>query len=277
MFVPRLFSFIILVTLFVLSIVWKDRIGLAIFGFLFTLGAFGLTYEILTMLEKIGRKSYKLSTAMAAAFLIGGLVCGLGYRFLLIIPAILMVMMWLQMLNHRKFEESLDRLIHSAAALMMSVLPLSFLVSIYMMGEGTTYGGRWLLVAMVLTTKAGDTGAYCTGMLYHKISGGRNHKIVPNISPKKSWEGTIGGCLCSILVSILLFGNGTMNDVILGILLFFGGFYGDLVESAFKRTCGVKDSGAIIPGMGGIYDVLDSLLLNAPIFYFYLVLKNLIY
>lgn len=277
MFVPRLFSFIILVTLFVLSIVWKDRIGLAIFGFLFTLGAFGLTYEILTMLEKIGRKSYKLSTAMAAAFLIAGLVCGLGYRFLLIIPAILMVMMWLQMLNHRKFEESLDRLIHSAAALMMSVLPLSFLVSIYMMGEGTTYGGRWLLVAMVLTTKAGDTGAYCTGMLYHKISGGRNHKIVPNISPKKSWEGTIGGCLCSILVSILLFGNGTMNDVILGILLFFGGFYGDLVESAFKRTCGVKDSGAIIPGMGGIYDVLDSLLLNAPIFYFYLVLKNLIY
>lgn len=277
MFLPRLFSFVVLIILFVLSIVLKNWIGLAIFGAIFTLGAFGLTYEILSMLEKTGRKSYKLATSMAAAFLIIGLVSRLSYNFLLIIPSVLMVTMWIQMLNHRRFKESLDRMVNSAAALMMSALPLSFVVAIYMMGEGSTYSGRWLLVALVLTTKAGDTGAYCTGMLFHKISGGRNHKIVPNVSPKKSWEGTIGGCLFSILVSVWLFNTGLANDVIVGILLFFGGFYGDLVESALKRTCGVKDSGAIIPGMGGIYDVLDSLLLNAPLFYFYVILKNLIY
>jgi phosphatidate cytidylyltransferase len=277
MFLPRLLSFVILIILFGLSIFLKNWIGLAIFGGIFTIAAFGLTYEILSMLEKKGCKSYKLTTSMTAAFLIIGIVNNLSYHFLLIIPGILMITMWIQMLNHRKFEEALDRMIHSAAALMMGVLPLSFLIAIYMMGEGTTYSGRWLVVALVLTTKAGDTGAYCVGMLYHKISGGRNHKIVPNISPKKSWEGTIGGCICSIAVSILLFNNGLVNDVIVGMLLFFGGFYGDLVESALKRTCGVKDSGSVIPGMGGVYDVLDSLLLNAPLFYFYLILKNLIY
>ncbi len=276
MFWPRLFSFVILVTLFVLSIVLKNNIGLGIFGVIFSVAAFGLTYEILSMLEKIGRKSYKLSTSMAAGLLIIGIILDLGFKFLLIVPAILMVTMWFQMLNYKKYEESLDRMINSAAAIMMGVLPLSFLVMIYLMGEGDTYQGRMLLVALVLTTKAGDTGAYCCGMLYNKISKGRNHKIVPNISPKKSWEGTIGGCVCSVIVSILLFKSGLASDIIVGILLFFGGFYGDLVESALKRTCGVKDSGAIIPGMGGVYDVLDSLLLNAPIFYFYLIIKHLI-
>ncbi len=275
MFLPRLFSFIILISLFVTSILLKNQIGLTIFGILFTAGAFGLTYEILSMLENIGRKSYKLAASMTSAMIIVAIFFELGFKFILLIPALFVVIMWLLMLNHRKFEEAADRLVTSSAALMLSALPLSFIIMIYLMGEGTTYQGRMYLIALVLITKSGDTGAYCVGMLYNKLSGGRNHKIVPNISPKKSWEGTIGGCLSSLAVSFVFF-DVNIGSVIVGILLFFGGFYGDLVESALKRTCGVKDSGSIIPGMGGIFDVLDSLLLNAPIFYLFLVMKNLV-
>ena len=275
MFLPRFFSFILLVSLFVTSILLKNNYGRIIFGTIFSIAAFGLVYEILSMFENIGRKSYKLATSMTASLIILSIICELGFKFTLIIPAFLVVIMLFLMLNYKKYLDSLDRLINSSAAIMIGVLPLAFLPIIYMVGEGTSYQGRKWLIALILITKAGDTGAYCVGVLYNKISKGKNHKIVPNISPKKTWEGTIGGCLVSILVSTLFF-NFEFGAIIIGILLFFGGFYGDLVESALKRVCGVKDSGKIIPGMGGIYDVLDSLLLNAPTFYFFMMLKNVL-
>lgn len=275
MFLPRFFSFILLVSLFVTSILLKNNYGRIIFGTIFSIAAFGLVYEILSMFENIGRKSYKLATSMTASLIILSIICELGFKFTLTIPAFLVVIMLFLMLNYQKYLDSLDRLINSSAAIMIGVLPLAFLPIIYMVGEGTSYQGRKWLIALILITKAGDTGAYCVGVLYNKISKGKNHKIVPNISPKKTWEGTIGGCVVSILVSTLFF-NFEFGAIIIGILLFFGGFYGDLVESALKRVCGVKDSGKIIPGMGGIYDVLDSLLLNAPTFYFFMMLKNVL-
>lgn len=275
MFLPRFFSFILLVGLFLASILVENIYGRLIFGTIFTLAAFGLVYEILSMFENIDRKSYKLATSMTAALIILSIISELGFKFTLVIPAFLVVIMLMMMLDHKKYLESLDRLINSAAAIIIGVLPLAFLPIIYMVGEGTTYQGRMWLIALILITKSGDTGAYCVGVTYNKISGGRNHKIVPNISPKKTWEGTVGGCLSSIIVSSIFF-NFELVSVLIGIFLFFGGFYGDLVESALKRVCGVKDSGKIIPGMGGIYDVLDSLLLNAPMFYFFMMIRNVL-
>ena len=107
---------------------------------------------------------------------------------------------------------------------------------------------------------------------------GGNHKIVPKISPKKSWEGTLGGMVISIIVTYvfchqvpeILDEYGKVFPLIAGLILFWGGFVGDLVESSLKRTAGVKDSGNMIPGMGGALDVIDSLVLNAPIFYYFL-------
>lgn len=275
MFLPRLFSFIVLVGLFISSVLVKNINGRIIFGTIFILAAFGLVYEILSMFENIGRKSYRLATSMTASLIILSIICELGFKFTLIIPAFLVVIMFMMMLDHKHYLESLDRLINSAAAILIGVLPLTFLPIIYMVGEGTTYQGRMWLIALILITKSGDTGAYCVGVIYNKISRGKNHKIVPNISPKKTWEGTIGGCFSSIAISSLFFNFGLVS-VLIGISLFFGGFYGDLVESALKRVCGVKDSGKVIPGMGGIYDVLDSLLLNAPIFYFFMMIKNVL-
>jgi phosphatidate cytidylyltransferase len=99
-----------------------------------------------------------------------------------------------------------------------------------------------------------------------------NHKILPSISPKKSWEGTIAGLVGSVLMSVVLWkylqisGANAIVPIVFGVFLFIGGFAGDLAESSLKRICNVKDSGTLVPGMGGVLDVLDSLLLNAPVF-----------
>jgi len=119
------------------------------------------------------------------------------------------------------------------------------------------------------------------GTISSKVMPNGNHKILPTISPKKSWEGTIGGLITSIVASFIFCQNipkmvpdgwGMIFPILIGALLFVGGFVGDLTESALKRGTGVKDSGSIIPGMGGALDVIDSLVLNAPLYYIFLML-----
>ena len=132
-------------------------------------------------------------------------------------------------------------------------------------------------VICAFVTPGVDTGGYIAGMLSNKLMKNGNHKIVPSISPKKSWEGTVGAAIFSIVTALLLvrFECITMNvaeTVIFGFCAFLGSFAGDLTESQLKRAAGIKDSANWIPGMGGILDVLDSFIYNAPIFY--LALKS---
>jgi phosphatidate cytidylyltransferase len=133
----------------------------------------------------------------------------------------------------------------------------------------------WLLVGAILTTKACDIGAYFTGM-----SIGR-HKMIPWLSPKKTWEGLAGGVVFASAVGAVLahFSVHLASDAdhypwwvgaVLGALVAVVGQAGDLAESAFKRDAGVKDSGSILPGMGGVLDVLDSPLLAGPVVYWLL-------
>lgn len=135
----------------------------------------------------------------------------------------------------------------------------------------------WLLVGAILTTKACDIGAYFTGM-----SIGR-HRMIPWLSPKKTWEGLAGGVVAAALVGALLAMASTRLSAesdhlpwwlgaVGGVLVAVIGQGGDLAESAFKRDAGVKDSGALLPGMGGVLDVLDSPLLAGPVVYWLLVL-----
>ena len=107
----------------------------------------------------------------------------------------------------------------------------------------------------------GTTGGYIFGMLSAKLLPGGNHKIAPQLSPKKSWEGFIGGVALSVAVSLLFhhFNGGNISEyIIFALLLGVCSFFGDVTESGLKRVCGVKDSGNWIPGMGGAFDVLDS-------------------
>lgn len=122
----------------------------------------------------------------------------------------------------------------------------------------------WLLAIAVGCTWACDVFAYFVGMAM-----GRS-KIAPSISPRKSWEGAAGGFLASCLTAAVLSwysGTGAVNGAIFGALLGVSGQVGDLAESALKRYTGVKDSGTLIPGHGGVLDRFDSLLFNAAVLY----------
>jgi len=132
--------------------------------------------------------------------------------------------------------------------------------------------GHLYVLYFIVLTKFSDTGAYVVGSLIGR------HKMIPRISPAKTWEGFGGAILGSTLASLIftacardkLTGMNWCHAIILGIILSIGAVIGDLIESIFKRQAGVKDSGKFFPGIGGILDLLDSLLFNAPIMYLYL-------
>lgn len=146
------------------------------------------------------------------------------------------------------------------------------------------YGGQVVFsyltpLSIFIFLWANDTGAYCFGSLFGK------HKLFPRISPGKTWEGSIGGGLLVLAVAAiigyvensntgeLMYGN-TMSVAQwmgLGLVVVFFGTWGDLVESLFKRTMGIKDSGKILPGHGGMLDRFDSSLMAIPaaVVYFY--------
>jgi phosphatidate cytidylyltransferase len=134
--------------------------------------------------------------------------------------------------------------------------------------------GAWLMLLLYISTWAYDTGGYFIGGRWGK------HKLAPQVSPKKSWEGCFGGAALSFVGLFLLWKffptHYQMFDlidvVVLAILLSFFGQVGDLVESVMKRSLSAKDSGSLIPGHGGIFDRIDSLLFNAPVLFFYLIL-----
>jgi CDP-diglyceride synthetase len=149
---------------------------------------------------------------------------------------------------------------------------MQFLVMLLFLKRGEL-DGRELLLYGILVIKCTDIGAFFIGSAIGK------HKLIPRISPAKSWEGVLGGVGVAMGVSCLLvalFGFSisgipfTLRDgLILGFLLGVSGVLGDLVESMLKRAAAVKDSGRWIKGMGGILDVLDSLLFAAPVLYLY--------
>jgi len=132
--------------------------------------------------------------------------------------------------------------------------------------------GTYYLLYFILVTKFSDTGAYAIGSLIGR------HKMIPRISPGKTWEGFGGAVALSTLASVVfahlagarLRGMNWKHAVVLGVLLSSAAVIGDLIESLFKREAGVKDSGKSFPGIGGILDLLDSLLFNAPLMYLYL-------
>lgn len=273
-FFLRAMSFVILVSLFLFSLLSKSMTAQILFTIFTAISAFFVVYETFSMLEKVNKQGFKILTSTISAGIILSMTCLEPLRAFQGGIVFLIIGMWIFMLFiYENRQQTVDKIVNSLGIFMMVAVPLSFLVLIYRVEP-------MLLLFMVVVTKIGDTGAYIVGTLSGKLLKGKNHKIVPKISPSKSWEGAFGGLLFSVALSIILadtiFEGKTIihYPVLLGVVLFFGGFAGDLVESVLKRTCGVKDSGNTIPGMGGFFDFLDSLLLNAPLFYLYMLYFN---
>lgn len=157
---------------------------------------------------------------------------------------------------------------------MYIALPLSMLNVLAFRGtaDGVVYSSL-LPLSVFIFLWTNDTGAYLSGSLFGK------HKLFPRISPAKSWEGSIGGGIFVIIAAIIigyLANDGAAHRlsiqewVGLGLVVTFFGTWGDLVESLFKRTLGVKDSGNILPGHGGMLDRFDSSLMAIPAAVIYL-------
>lgn len=148
----------------------------------------------------------------------------------------------------------------------------SFLLKLRLVSDPTLPSGVLLVAFLLLVTKMGDIGAYFVGTFFGK------HSLIPRISPKKSVEGALGGFIFSVAAALIsktfLPSVSFRHLIILGCMLGVLAQVGDLSESLIKRDCQVKDSANYIPGLGGVLDLIDSILFTAPTLYFY-VLKFL--
>jgi phosphatidate cytidylyltransferase len=151
--------------------------------------------------------------------------------------------------------------------LMIAVFSLGHAALLLTLPEQSQFlaGGVGLLLYLVMLTELNDISQY----LWGKALG--RHKVVPTISPNKTWEGLLGGVGNTVLLALLLAPLLTPFDPIgaalIGLLIATAGFFGDVTISALKRDLGIKDSGSLLPGHGGILDRVDSLIYTAPLFF----------
>lgn len=185
----------------------------------------------------------------------------------------------------RETDNAMETFAFSYAGFWYVAVLLSFMVRISFewgldANSNIDYTGRLALALFIILVKMGDVGAYGVGVKFGR------RKLIPEISPKKTVEGLMGGYVVSIITSLVCwalataFAGGMIGEIrytlfhalLLPIVLTTAGVVGDLSESLIKRSVGVKDSSSALPGMGGVLDVLDSLLFAAPIMYVYILL-----
>lgn len=179
------------------------------------------------------------------------------------IAGAVLVMAWVYHLLRGPLADAPTRVAHILLGFVYGTAGLSALMAVR---EGPD--GAWWTVAALVVTWGNDTSAYFAGRLFGK------HKLYPEVSPNKTWEGFFGGVVGSIAMLLVqrhfFFPAMTVTDALLvGLLGGLLGPAGDLCESMLKRAYGVKDSGRIIPGHGGMLDRVDALIFNAPMLLVY--------
>ncbi|HEX9810183.1 MAG TPA: phosphatidate cytidylyltransferase [Alphaproteobacteria bacterium] len=150
--------------------------------------------------------------------------------------------------------------------LVMTVFTLSHMAYLLASGDSVNpAGGAGLLFFLVFLTQFNDVAQFVSGRLLGR------RPIVPSVSPRKTWEGFLGGLFATAATAALIGPHLTMMDgpwsALAGAIIAVAGFLGDVTLSAVKRDLGVKDSGAMIPGHGGVLDRVDSLTYSAPVFF----------
>ena len=268
-FLRRTFSTVILLFLFCASIFWKGTPGTVIFGVLAILLSFFSLREFTVILKKADVPADVKFTPLFAGLTVIPALCG-HYGYSLAAAGLYIVHSWCLFLVSKNAKDAMFRILTSTAAYFLFTVPVLMIVHVYQRDP-------FLFLFLVLVTKISDIGAYVTGTVSNALTKGGNHKMVPSISPGKSYEGAVGGLISALAASFIIWPHCGMIDNLwfpaaAGIVLFFGSMAGDLAESAFKRTCQVKDSGNFLPGIGGIFDLVDSLLVNGVLFFLFLFL-----
>lgn len=252
----------------------NDTLGEIIFGTLFLLLGIMGTYEVIKNLAikgiqcnkpaayTIGIISYLIYFLWEQPSISAGQLWSFG--LLTVVPAVMLCVFLLQL--WRKDENPFANIGYTLLPTIWVMIPLSLINTIHDTSDGFT-----MMIFILIWVN--DTFAYLTGMLLGR------HKMWVRHSPNKTWEGTVGGALFCIATAIfvgpLLLGVQsqmlyTFDWIVIGLICSVIGTLGDLVESMFKRFCGVKDSGNIMPGHGGILDRFDSILLAVPFILAYL-------
>ncbi len=255
-FIIRAISGILYGVLIIASLVIDNEL---LFDILFGLIAVLGIHEFNHLMSAEGRNIEKSLDAVGGLLLfwvpviwvIGGSTLGIGL-YLAYLVARLVVQLYIKQGN------PLTSLSASLMGQVYVALPLSILSSLY------HFVGQYMVLAMFAFIWISDTGAYMVGCLIGK------HRLFERISPKKSWEGFFGGLGLSIIIAALaarfipdgyVLLSGYTQWIVFAVLVTIFSTWGDLCESLIKRTVGVKDSGKLIPGHGGILDRIDSLLL----------------
>lgn len=277
-FLKRLFSWIALwiVALWFVFCGWDA-------GCLLLIAFFGLAgqWEFYRAQEEKGHKVFKQSGLFC-----GALIFANSWYFLIVNPGhagfvhfgeelVLVFSLLGAFIRLVVVPETHREPITTAALTLLGLLYVPFLfnfVALLAFRPGTPEENRFLLIYLLAVTKFSDVGAYVIGSLFGR------HKMIPRISPGKTWEGFAGAMLTSLAISMALthlMGQRVQaislsDSIILGLLLPLVSVVGDLAESVVKRDASIKDSGRSIPGIGGALDLIDSILFTAPVLYFYL-------
>ena len=205
-----------------------------------------------------------------------------GNKSAVFIPYLITIIYLIVAELYAKQKDPINNWAYTMLSQMYIALPFSLLNALAFNAteDGETVYNMYLPLSTFVGLWINDTGAYCVGSLIGR------HKLFPRISPGKSWEGSIGGGVLVLAVSFLVgwYGSDTWQLAVLspaewmglGLVIVVFGTWGDLVESLFKRTLGVKDSGNILPGHGGMLDRFDSSLLAIPAAVVYLYTLTLL-
>lgn len=276
--IPRLISSTVLVSLVVGTLFWFPLWVYALVVLWFVTTAL---YEFFTMVRHRGILVHRpLSIGLGVVFtglvawrslvepglvptpIIGPGATAISWMWDIFWPATIVIIFIRQFTRENTFE--------ALGGLATTLFGLAYIAALfsYFFYIRTTYPeqGAWLVCFLILVTKMGDVGAYVVGNVIGK------HTLVPRISPRKTVEGFLGAVAFSGVTAILaqpMLGRplAPLLSLALGCFLGMCGQLGDLAESLLKRDCQVKDTGSFIPGLGGVLDVIDSLLFTAPLFY----------
>jgi phosphatidate cytidylyltransferase len=234
--------------------------------------------EFFSIASQLGFQAYRLWSCLAAAGIIGqqlyasrqASISHLGdlldrsprVTLEVVLFVFILGIVVIALGNKRPITEVLPAISVSAAGLLFVVLPLSAVVRLH----GVDVIGPRLLLFTVVMVWAGDSAAYFVGR------GVGRWKMAPHISPNKTWAGAVANLLGALFVAAIFgYGNRIPPAHMLGMAVVgcVAGQLGDLFESAWKRSAGVKDSGSILPGHGGMLDRIDALILAAPAVWYY--------
>lgn len=224
-------------------------------------------YEFFSVIEKRNIFVYKYFGVAAGGIIPIAIYLHLGEGHANLEPFFIVIAcLFTFVLQFARKEKAKDHLV-SIAITLFGLFYISWFLS-FIIKMKYLPGGAGLVGFLIIVTKTGDIGAYFIGKKFGK------NALIPRISPRKTKEGALGGLAFSVVSAILcklfLVDFPYHHIILLGFLLGIIGQVGDLAESLFKRDFDVKDSGERLPGLGGVLDVIDSLLFTAPIFYFYI-------